>query len=38
AAEYEEIVGSPSRAPSFNLREMDNAICVNDEGDVSICD
>ncbi|GKC35480.1 boron transporter 4-like protein, partial [Tanacetum coccineum] len=37
AAEYEEIVGSPSRAPSFNLREMDNAIPVNDEGDVSIC-
>ncbi|GJU72326.1 boron transporter 4-like protein [Tanacetum coccineum] len=38
AAEYEEIAGSPSRAPSFNLREMDNAIRVNDEGDVSICD
>ncbi|GJU94661.1 boron transporter 4-like protein [Tanacetum coccineum] len=38
ATEYEEIVGSPSRAPSFNLREMDNAIHVNDEGDVSICD
>ncbi|GJY47224.1 boron transporter 4-like protein [Tanacetum coccineum] len=37
AAEYEEIVGSPSHAPSFNLREMDNAIPVNDEGDVSIC-
>ncbi|GKE72584.1 boron transporter 4, partial [Tanacetum coccineum] len=38
AAEYEEIAGSPSRAPSFNLREMDNSIRVNDEGDVSICD
>ncbi|GKB11174.1 retrovirus-related pol polyprotein from transposon TNT 1-94 [Tanacetum coccineum] len=38
AAEYEEIMGSPSRAPSFNLREIDNAIHVNDEGDVSICD
>ncbi|GKE29869.1 boron transporter 4-like protein, partial [Tanacetum coccineum] len=38
AVEYEEIAGTPSRAPSFNLREMDNAICVNDEGDVSICD
>ncbi|GJV45158.1 boron transporter 4-like protein [Tanacetum coccineum] len=38
AAAYEEIMGSPSRAPSFNLREMDNVIRVNDEGDVSICD
>ncbi|PWA47464.1 HCO3- transporter family [Artemisia annua] len=38
AAEYEELAGSPSRAPSFNLREMDNAIRGNDEGDVSICD
>nr|GEY91276.1 boron transporter 4-like [Tanacetum cinerariifolium] len=38
AAEYEEIAGSPSRAPSFNPREIDLAIRVNDEGDVSICD
>ncbi|GKA13166.1 boron transporter 4-like protein [Tanacetum coccineum] len=31
AAEYEEIRGSPSRAPSFNLREVNNAIRGNDE-------
>ncbi|GJZ56352.1 boron transporter 4-like protein, partial [Tanacetum coccineum] len=31
AAEYEEIAGSPSRAPSFNLREVNNAIRGNDE-------
>nr|GEW36622.1 hypothetical protein [Tanacetum cinerariifolium] len=37
-AECEEITGSPSRAPSFNLREVNNPIRGNDEGEVSICD
>nr|GEU97575.1 PHD finger protein ALFIN-LIKE 4-like [Tanacetum cinerariifolium] len=36
-AKYEEIASSPSRAPSFNLREVNNAIRGNDEGEVSIC-
>ncbi|KAJ0755431.1 putative bicarbonate transporter [Helianthus annuus] len=38
AAEYEEIVGSPTRAPSLNLREMNSGGCGSNEGDVSICD
>ncbi|GJY45062.1 reverse transcriptase domain, reverse transcriptase zinc-binding domain protein [Tanacetum coccineum] len=29
AAEYEEIVGSPSRAPSFNLRELTTIVVVS---------
>ncbi|XP_076946020.1 boron transporter 4-like [Bidens hawaiensis] len=35
AAEYEEIVGGPTRAPSFNLEGTDGG---SDDGDVSICD
>ncbi|MFS7971053.1 putative bicarbonate transporter [Helianthus anomalus] len=38
AAEYEEIVGSPTCAPSLNLREMDSAGGGSNEDDVSICD
>ncbi|KAJ0536912.1 putative bicarbonate transporter [Helianthus annuus] len=38
AAEYEEIAGSPARAPSFSLREMDSTLGGSNEGDVSICD
>ncbi|GKB23062.1 boron transporter 4-like protein [Tanacetum coccineum] len=36
ADEYEEIVGSPSRGPSFRLREMDNACGGNNESDVAM--
>nr|XP_043614477.1 boron transporter 4-like [Erigeron canadensis] len=36
AAEYEEIVGSPTRTPSFHLGETDNAGGGSNEGD--ICD
>ncbi|KAK9066275.1 hypothetical protein SSX86_013596 [Deinandra increscens subsp. villosa] len=39
AAEYEEVMGSPTRAPSFNLREVRSAQGGSNEGDVvSICD
>ncbi|MFS7971055.1 putative bicarbonate transporter [Helianthus anomalus] len=38
AAEYEEIVGSPTCAPSLNLMEMDSAGGGSKEDDVSICD
>ncbi|XP_035833897.1 boron transporter 4-like [Helianthus annuus] len=38
AAEYEEIVGSPTCAPSLNLREMNSGGGGSNEGDVSICD
>ncbi|KAM0033413.1 putative bicarbonate transporter [Helianthus debilis subsp. tardiflorus] len=38
AAEYEEIVGSPTHAPSLNLREMDSIGDGSNEDDVSICD
>nr|KAJ0214156.1 hypothetical protein LSAT_V11C400198380 [Lactuca sativa] len=38
AAEYEEIVGSPTRPPSFNLRESDSGNGGSNEGDVAICD
>ncbi|KAI7752057.1 hypothetical protein M8C21_009238 [Ambrosia artemisiifolia] len=38
AAEYEEIVVSPTRAPSFNLKDMDSGDSGSNEGDVSICD
>ncbi|KAI3786035.1 hypothetical protein L1987_45162 [Smallanthus sonchifolius] len=38
AAEYEEIMGSPTRAPSFNLREMDSGDSGSNEDDVSVCD
>ncbi|KAI3727201.1 hypothetical protein L1987_67012 [Smallanthus sonchifolius] len=38
AAEYEEIMGSPTRAPSFNLREMDSGDGGSNEDDVSVCD
>ncbi|KAJ9568237.1 hypothetical protein OSB04_004203 [Centaurea solstitialis] len=38
AAEYEEIVGSPTRAPSLNLRETDNSYGGSNEGEVTMCD
>ncbi|XP_024970877.1 boron transporter 4-like [Cynara cardunculus var. scolymus] len=38
AAEYEEIAGSPSRAPSLNLREMDSGYGGSNEGEVTMCD
>ncbi|KAL4583959.1 hypothetical protein LXL04_008547 [Taraxacum kok-saghyz] len=38
AAEYEEIVGSPTRAPSFSHRESDSGRGGSNEGDVAICD
>ncbi|KAI3512651.1 hypothetical protein L1887_19969 [Cichorium endivia] len=38
AAEYEEIVGGPSRHPSFNLRETDIAHSKNDEDEMTVCD
>ncbi|CAH1443413.1 unnamed protein product [Lactuca virosa] len=38
AAEYEEILGSPTRPPSFNLRESDSGHGGSNEGDVAICD
>ncbi|CAH1442565.1 unnamed protein product [Lactuca virosa] len=38
AAEYEEIVGGPSRHTSFNLREIDGVDSKNDEDEVTLCD
>ncbi|XP_023729443.1 boron transporter 4 [Lactuca sativa] len=38
AAEYEEILGSPPRVPSFNLRESVSDHGGSIEGEVAICD
>ncbi|KAL7619108.1 hypothetical protein Lser_V15G01310 [Lactuca serriola] len=37
AAEYEEIVGGPSRHTSFSLREIDGVDSKNDEDEVTVC-